>query len=101
LKLITSKYPASENPVLAERFENLPYSSGFKTKREWERGFDHGTFVPLMAAYPEARIPVVQLPLVDTLYPETQLMPGKTLEPLRREHLAPLFVMAGSAGRYW
>jgi len=101
LKLITSKYPASENPVLAERIENLPYSSGFKTKREWERGFDHGTFVPLMAAYPEARITVVQLPLDDTLYPETQLMLGKALEPLRSEHLAPLFVIAGSAGRCW
>jgi len=76
---------APGNPELAERIENLIKASGFTTKREYKRGFDHGTFVPLMIAFPKAEIPIVQLSLVKTLDPETHINLGKALETLRNE----------------
>jgi len=76
---------APGSPLLAERVEALLSTAGFKTKRENNRGFDHGTFVPLMIAFPEAKIPVVQLSLVNSLDPATHLAMGKALEPLREQ----------------
>ncbi|MBN2747819.1 MAG: dioxygenase [Bacteroidales bacterium] len=73
------------HPQLAEKVETLLNNAGFKTKREYERGFDHGTFVPLMIAFPEAKIPIVQLSLVHSLDPATHLAMGKALEPLREQ----------------
>jgi len=78
-------WSASGNPELAEQIENLIKASGFITKREYDRGFDHGTFVPFMIAFPKPEIPVVQLSLVKTLDPETHINLGKVLEPLRNE----------------
>ncbi len=76
---------APGNPKLAERIENLLKTIGFTTKREYKRGFDHGTFVPLMIAFPKSEIPIVQLSLVKTLDPEAHINLGKALEPLRNE----------------
>ena len=78
-------WPTPGNPELAERIENLIQANGFTTKREYKRGFDHGTFVPFMIAFPKAEIPVVQLSLVKTLDPATHIKLGKALEPLRNE----------------
>ena len=80
-------WPASGNPELAERIENLIKASGFTTKREYKRGFDHGTFVPFMIAFPKPEIPVIQLSLVKTLDPETHIKLGKALESLRNEKM--------------
>lgn len=79
------EWPAPGNPKLAERIENLIQASGFTAKREYHRGFDHGTFVPLMVAFPKADIPVVQLSLINTLDPAIHIKLGKALEPLRNE----------------
>jgi aromatic ring-opening dioxygenase catalytic subunit (LigB family) len=79
------KWPAPGNPKLASKVEKLLADNGFKTSRETERGFDHGTFVPLMIAFPEAKIPVVQLSLVKGLDPSVHIAMGKALEPLRNE----------------
>tara|TARA_R110002050_G_scaffold149251_1_gene275644 strand:- start:9884 stop:10696 length:813 start_codon:yes stop_codon:yes gene_type:complete len=79
------KWNAPGHPQLAEKVEALLKNSEFKTKREYQRGFDHGTFVPLMIAFPEAKIPIVQLSLVDSLDPSTHLAMGKALEPLREQ----------------
>lgn len=79
------EWPAPGNPELAGRIENLIQARGFTTKREYKRGFDHGTFVPFMVAFPKADIPVVQLSLVTTLGPATHIQLGKALEPLRNE----------------
>jgi aromatic ring-opening dioxygenase catalytic subunit (LigB family) len=49
------------------------------------RGFDHGVFVPLKVAFPEARIPVVSLSLAASLDPALHLAAGRALAPLRDE----------------
>jgi aromatic ring-opening dioxygenase catalytic subunit (LigB family) len=79
------KWPTPGNPELAANVETLLKKNGFTTKQETERGYDHGIFVPLMVAFPEARIPVVQLSLVQGLDPQTHIEMGKALEPLRSE----------------
>ncbi len=79
------KWHAPGNPELAGKIENLFKNKGFAPKREYKRGFDHGTFVPFMVAFPEAKIPVVQLSLVNTLEPSTHIAIGKAIEPLRSE----------------
>lgn len=48
------------------------------------RGLDHGAFIPLMAMYPAADIPVVQLSM-PSLDPEALLDLGARLRPLRDE----------------
>lgn len=79
------KWPAPGDPALAERVKQLLEGAGFTTAKEEKRGYDHGTFVPLMVAFPEARIPVAQLSLVRSLDPATHLAMGRALEPLRSE----------------
>lgn len=49
-----------------------------------DRGLDHGAFIPLMAMYPAADIPVVQLSM-PSLDPGALLKLGARLRPLRDE----------------
>jgi aromatic ring-opening dioxygenase catalytic subunit (LigB family) len=78
-------WPAPGDPALAAKVAALLVGAGFETSREEVRGYDHGTFVPLMVAFPEARIPVVQLSLVRGLAPALHFEMGKALETLREE----------------
>jgi 4,5-DOPA dioxygenase extradiol len=49
-----------------------------------DRGLDHGAFIPLMAMYPAADVPVVQLSM-PSLDPEALLTLGRRLRSLRDE----------------
>ncbi|HSV93168.1 MAG TPA: class III extradiol ring-cleavage dioxygenase [Desulfobacterales bacterium] len=79
------RWPAPGAPEVARRADGLLRGAGIETGREEERGYDHGTFVPMMVALPEAKIPVAQLSLVAGLDPQTHYAVGRALAPLRDE----------------
>lgn len=78
-------WPAPGAPELAKRVKSLLDAAGHPVEEDPERGFDHGSFVPLSVAYPDPRIPVGVLSLVASLDPATHLSIGAALEPLRDE----------------
>lgn len=79
------KYPALGSPVLAQTVVGLLEEAGIPAKLNSTRGFDHGTFVPLMLMYPEADIPVVQLSLVAGLNPAAHIAIGNAIASLRKQ----------------
>lgn len=81
----TIQWPAPGAPELVARVRALLAAASFPLNEDADRGFDHGTFVPLKLAYPEPRIPVLQLSLVAGLDPATHLALGRALAPLRDE----------------
>jgi aromatic ring-opening dioxygenase catalytic subunit (LigB family) len=79
------EWPAPGAPWLAGRGAALLRGAGLPAAIDPERGFDHGVFVPLKVAFPDADIPVVQMSLHASLDPALHLAAGKALEPLRDE----------------
>lgn len=79
------KYPAPGDPRLAARVAQLLRQAGLEAKEDPDRGWDHGTFIPLLLSHPAADVPVVQLSLVASLNPDTHLAMGRALAPLRDE----------------
>jgi aromatic ring-opening dioxygenase catalytic subunit (LigB family) len=78
-------WPAPNSPTVASRAESLLRTAGFRTATNDSRGYDHGTFVPLKVAFPDATMPVVQVSLKAGLDPEEHLAMGRALAPLRDE----------------
>jgi aromatic ring-opening dioxygenase catalytic subunit (LigB family) len=78
-------WPAPGEPALAARVAELLKNAGLPAAVSPNRGFDHGVFVPLKVAFPEARIPVVALSLQASLDPALHLAAGRALTPLRDE----------------
>ncbi|MGA9069150.1 MAG: class III extradiol ring-cleavage dioxygenase [Terracidiphilus sp.] len=78
-------WPAPGAPKLAELVAGLLGKAGLPSGLSAQRGFDHGVFVPLKVAFPEARIPVVSLSLATSLDPAMHLAAGRALAPLREE----------------
>lgn len=79
------QYPAPGSPALAERVLTLLGEAGLPARRDDDRGFDHGMFVPLLVMFPDAHIPVVQLSLRRDLDPAAHLAAGRALAALRDE----------------
>lgn len=82
-KYYRQRYPAPGAPALAERVRSL-LSPTQPVADEPTRGLDHGAYVPLVAMYPQADVPVLQVSL-PTLDPAALLQLGRTLAPLRDE----------------
>lgn len=77
------KWSAKGEPEVAALVRDLLERSGFKSAANAERGFDHGTFVPLMLSYPDADVPTFQLSLKEGLDPAEHIRLGRAIAPLR------------------
>ncbi|HTM95897.1 MAG TPA: class III extradiol ring-cleavage dioxygenase [Croceibacterium sp.] len=78
-------WPAPGAPSLAARGKALIEAAGLPAAIDPARGFDHGVFVPLKVAFPDADIPVVQMSLHASLDPALHVAAGRALAPLRDE----------------
>ncbi|MGQ0383862.1 MAG: DODA-type extradiol aromatic ring-opening family dioxygenase [Gammaproteobacteria bacterium] len=78
-------WPAPGSPRLAARVRELLDAAGFRSAEDRERGLDHGVFIPMKLAFPDADIPVVQLSLRAGLDPAEHLAAGAVLAPLREQ----------------
>jgi 4,5-DOPA dioxygenase extradiol len=86
--LFDVRYPAPGDPALATRVAGLVRSE--KVRLDAERGLDHGAWSVLIAMYPDADIPVVQLGM-DTGRPGTHHYAlARQLAPLRDENVLVL-----------
>lgn len=81
----TITWPAPGDPHLAEHTREILSRAGFETAEDPDRGFDHGTFIPLKVMYPQANVPTVQLSLIEGLDPATHMALGEALASLRDE----------------
>jgi aromatic ring-opening dioxygenase catalytic subunit (LigB family) len=79
------RYDAPGDPDLAKRAAGLLTAAGFHAGVDYERGWDHGVFVPLKVAFPDADVPVVEMSLDRSLDPAMHIAAGKALAPLRDE----------------
>ena len=69
------RYDAPGAPELAQAAVSLLSEAGLQANVDFDRGLDHGVFVPLKVAFPEANIPVVEMSLDKSLDPELHLAP--------------------------
>lgn len=79
----TLQYDTPDATDLARRLAGAVAGSG-PVHQYVDRGLDHGAFIPLMAMYPAADVPVVQLSM-PSLRPEALLRLGQRLQALRAE----------------
>jgi 4,5-DOPA dioxygenase extradiol len=79
-----TNYPSPGAPALAARVRGLLDQGRMAWSDDEQRGLDHGAYVPLVAMYPQADVPVLQasLPGMD---PGALFRLGQALSPLRDE----------------
>ena len=79
------RYDVPGSPELAARAAALLAAAGMAASIDPVRGLDHGVFVPLKVALPDADIPVVEMSVDRSLDPALHLAAGRALLPLRDE----------------
>jgi len=89
-------YPAPGDTNLSERVLGLLSAVGIEANTNSKRGYDHGVFIPLKVAFPDADIPIVQLSLRADLDPAAHIAIGEALLPLRDEEV----LIIGSGNTY-
>jgi len=79
-----TEYPSPGAPELAAGVRELLRSRGIPCADEPDRGLDHGAYVPLVAMYPDADVPVLQvsMPRLDA---HELFDLGRAFAPLRDE----------------
>lgn len=83
-KYYQTQYPAPGAPGLAARVRELLGGAGMDVAHDPEMGLDHGAYVPLVAMYPGADVPVLQLSMPG-LDGARLVELGRRLAPLRDE----------------
>lgn len=76
-------WPARGCPTVAAEVVESLRGAGLPYATDAARGYDHGTFVPMMLALPHGELPVVQLSLLSSLDARAHLDLGRALRPLR------------------
>lgn len=80
-------YPAPGAPELAHLIADLVAEQGMPVRLVPERGYDHGTWVPLSLIFPKADIPVAQLSIQPARDPAHHLALGRAIASLRNENI--------------
>jgi 4,5-DOPA dioxygenase extradiol len=88
-------YRAPGNPVAAIKVAGLLKAADFAPAVVKDRGYDHGTWVPLSLLYPEADVPVVQLSVQPREGAAHHLRVGRALASLKSEDF--LIIGSGTA----
>jgi 4,5-DOPA dioxygenase extradiol len=83
-KYYQTTYPCPGAPGLARRVRELLGRQNIGCSDDEQRGLDHGAYVPLVAMYPDADVPVLQISM-PALDPEELFALGRALAPLRDE----------------
>ncbi|MBB4304036.1 4,5-DOPA dioxygenase extradiol [Rhodobium orientis] len=84
-RLYEMVYPAPGDRALASDIAGRLAASGLTADELRNRGYDHGTWVPLMLLFPDADVPVVQLSVQPQMSPAHHLALGRALAPLADE----------------
>jgi aromatic ring-opening dioxygenase catalytic subunit (LigB family) len=79
------KFPAPGAPEVSARVAELLTAANINWKYDEARGFDHGVFIPLKVAFPQADVPIVQISLLTSMDPTEHIRLGRALAPLRDE----------------
>jgi 4,5-DOPA dioxygenase extradiol len=87
-------YACPGDRSIAQAVAILLGREGLEARLDPDRGLDHGVWVPLSLAVPEANIPVVQVSLPLPSTPDTIVRLGRALAPLRSEDI----LLVGSGG---
>jgi len=82
-RLFAVRYPAPGAPELARRIAALV--AGARVRLDERRGLDHGAWAVLLAMFPDADVPVLQLSLESTRSAALHYALGRELRPLRDE----------------
>ena len=69
----------------ANRVLGLLRGAGIEAKEDATRGYDHGVFIPMMVALPDADIPVLSMSIRKDLDTDHHIKVGQALAPLRDE----------------
>lgn len=80
-------YAAPGHPQLAEQVTQLLKMQGHSPVVVEQRGYDHGAWNPLILAFPEAEIPVVQVSIDPHADATWHVSVGEALAPLRNENV--------------
>lgn len=79
------RYDAPGAPALAQKIVGLLEAAGLPSRIDATRGLDHGVFVPLKIAFPDADVPVVEMSVEIGLDPALHIAAGRALSSLRNE----------------
>ncbi|MES0884695.1 DODA-type extradiol aromatic ring-opening family dioxygenase [Roseibium sp. SCP14] len=88
------QYPARTDEDQVDEAAKLLEAAGYDVELDSSWGLDHGAWVPLSLAFPQANIPVTALSLPNDSTPESVFALGRVLAPLKEQGI--LIVGSGS-----